>query len=87
MAITKGAKKAHSASLNKKVFNDSRKKKMKESVKEVRALVVGKKADEAQIKLPAAYKAIDKALKRGVIKKNTAARKKSRLVKFINKSK
>lgn len=35
--------------------------------------------------LTEAYQAIDKALKRGVIKKNTAARKKSRLVKFLKK--
>ena len=35
----------------------------------------------------AAYKAIDKAAKRGVIKKNTASRKKSRLVKRIIKAK
>ena len=34
--------------------------------------------------LPTAYKAIDKAMKRGVIKKNTAARKKSRLAPLSN---
>ena len=31
----------------------------------------------------AAYKAVDKAMKRGVIKGNTAARKKSRLARLI----
>ncbi|MCF7815897.1 MAG: 30S ribosomal protein S20, partial [Candidatus Pacebacteria bacterium] len=34
---------------------------------------------EAEALMPTVYKAIDKAEKRGVIKKNTAARKKSRL--------
>jgi small subunit ribosomal protein S20 len=43
-----------------------------------------KKAEEL---LPTAYKAIDKAEKRGVIKKNTAARKKSRLSARIVKAK
>jgi small subunit ribosomal protein S20 len=35
--------------------------------------------------LSKAFKAIDKAAKRGVIKKNTAARKKSRLAKALAK--
>ena len=35
--------------------------------------------------LSEAYKAIDKAAKRGVIKKNTASRKKSRLTKLIGR--
>lgn len=35
--------------------------------------------------LSLAYKAIDKAAKKGVIKKNAAARKKSRLAKFLSK--
>jgi len=55
-------------------------------LKDVRALVVGGKAGEAREKLPAAYKAIDKAAKRGVIKGNTAARKKSRLSALIKKA-
>jgi len=60
---------------------------MRESVKEVKNLVGEKKASDAMAKLSVAYKAIDKALKRGVIKKNTAARKKSRLSKLIKNSK
>jgi ribosomal protein S20 len=36
--------------------------------------------------MPTAYKAIDKAAKRGVIKPNTAARKKSRLAALIKRS-
>lgn len=35
--------------------------------------------------LRVAYQAIDKAAKRGIIKKNTAARKKSRLAKAVAK--
>jgi len=85
MAITKGAKKAHKASLNKKVFNDRRKKVMKAEVKNIKTLVKDKKTDEASAGLKVAYKAIDKAKKRGIIKKNTAARKKSRLAKLIKK--
>ncbi|HEC30578.1 MAG TPA: 30S ribosomal protein S20 [Candidatus Yonathbacteria bacterium] len=85
MPITKGAKKAHRASLKKKVFNDRRKRAMKDAVKNIKNLVTKKDKDSANSSLPTAYKAIDKAAKRGIIKKNTAARKKSRLSKMIAK--
>lgn len=86
MAITKGAKKAHRASLRKRVFNIRRKRSMAEAVKGARA-TVGKAREEGMKSLAEAYSAIDKAMKRGVIKKNTAARKKARLSKFLKKSK
>ncbi len=85
MAITKGAKKAHRSSLHKRVFNVRRKNTMNDAVKEVRKLVAGGKKDEATKALSAAYKAIDKASKRGIIKKNTANRKKSRLTVAVSK--
>jgi len=85
MPITKGAKKALRVSLRKKAFNDVRKREMKEAVKAVKNLVSDKKASDAEGALPRAYKAIDKAAKRGVIKGNTAARKKSRLAQAIKK--
>lgn len=86
MPITKGAKKALRAAARKKAYNDKRRKNMKEATKEVKALVVAKNPAEAKIILAKAYKAIDKAAKSGVIKKNTAARKKSRLSKAIKKA-
>lgn len=58
---------------------------MKDVVKEIGKLITGKKQSEAQALLPKAQKAIDKALKRGVIKHNTASRKKSRLVAAIKR--
>jgi len=87
MAITKGAKKAIRQSERKKVVNIRRQKIMKESVKDVRTLVTGGKKKEAEAKLKTAFQALDKAAKRGVIKKNTASRKKSRLAKSIAKIK
>lgn len=85
MAITKGAKKAHRASLRKRVFNLRRKNTMSDEVKKVRKMIGAGDKSGAEASLSTAYKAIDKAAKRGVIKKNTAARKKSRLVAAINK--
>ncbi len=87
MAITRGAKKAIRVSRRKKVFNDRRSKTMKETVKSLRRLLADKKYGEAGKFLSTAYKAIDKAAKGGVIKKNTASRKKSRLARAINKLK
>lgn len=78
MAITKGAKKAHRASLKKQVFNIRRKRVMKDTMKTARKTMT--KEDLAK-----AFQAIDKAAKRGVIKKNNAARKKSRLAKAVAK--
>lgn len=85
MAITKGAKKAHRASLRKRVFNVRRKRAMAESLKSARGTVGKDRAAQAEV-LKVAYQAIDKALKRGVIKKNTAARKKARLSALLKKS-
>ncbi len=83
MAITKSAKKAIRGSGRKKVFNDRRKKTLKDTVKEVRALVLVKDKKAAQALLSKAYQAIDKAAKTKLIKKNTASRKKSRLAALI----
>jgi small subunit ribosomal protein S20 len=85
MAITKSGKKAHRQSLVKKVYNDRRINKVKEVVKAVRTNIAGKNKSVAVAELKNAYQALDKAAKRGVIKKGTAARRKSRLAKAIAK--
>ncbi len=79
MPITKGAKKAHIQSQKKRIFNIRRKSVMSDVVKDVTKAIVAGDATKAKELLPKAYKAIDKAAKRGVIKDNTASRKKSRL--------
>ena len=86
MPITSSAKKELRSSAKKRVFNIRRKRAMKDVVTKIRKLSVAGKSKEAGELLPQAYKAIDKAAKRGVIKKNTAARKKSRLTRFVNKT-
>ncbi|HEX5774732.1 MAG TPA: 30S ribosomal protein S20 [Candidatus Paceibacterota bacterium] len=86
MAITKSAKKAHRASLKKRVFNLRRKRALTDTVKTTRKLATTSTKD-ADASLSAAYKAIDKAAKTGIIKKNAASRKKSRLAKEIARAK
>lgn len=85
MPITSSAKKALRSSKKKRVFNLRRKSEMQSVVKEYKKLIAAKKLEEADKLLPKLQKAIDKAAKRGVIKKNAAARKKSRLAKKLPK--
>ena len=81
MPITQSAKKAVRGSLKKKAFNDQRKRAMKEIIKKIEKLAKTNKAEAVKI-LPSAFKTIDKAMQKGVIKKNNAARKKSRLARL-----
>lgn len=83
MAYTKNAKKANRVNTRRRVFNTRLKKTMKDSVKETTKLIAGKKPADAQKSLPSLYQAIDKAAKHGTIKKNTAARMKSRITKRL----
>ena len=78
MAITKSAKKAYRASLKKRVFNVRRAKALKETTKDARKEMTAESLSKA-------FQAIDKAAKRGIIKKNAASRKKSRLAKAVAK--
>lgn len=77
MAITKGAKKAHKQSLVKRVYNLRRSRAMKGEMGDFLKLIAKGDKAAAEKMLPDVYQAIDKATKRGVIKKNTASRKKS----------
>ncbi len=86
MPITKSAKKALRGSARKKAVNDRRKKTMKDSIKEIEKLVKAKGLAEAKKLVSAAQAAIDKAAKKGVIKKNTAARKIARLSRITKKA-
>ena len=87
MPITKSAKKALRQSKKRRLRNIRRKKAFKDIVKNIRKLALENKKKEAEKLLPGAYQAIDKTAKIGIIKKNTAARKKSRLTKLVNKIK
>ena len=85
MAIIKSAKKAIRSSARKRVFNIRTKSTLHDTVKKYRKLVASKSVKEAEAMIPKVYEALDKAAKRGVIKKNTATRMKSRLVQALKK--
>lgn len=82
MPITKSAKKAIRVSSRKKASNDLRKKVMKELLKKIEKTAKTDKAAAAKL-LATAFQAVDKAAKKGVIKKNNAARKKARLSRLV----
>lgn len=86
MAITSSAKKAIRSSARKHVFNLRRKVALHDATKMLTKALAAKDVAGAEKLLSAAYKAIDKAKKRGVIKGNTADRKKSRLAAAIKRA-
>ncbi len=86
MAITKSAKKALRQNKSRRAKNLVYLNKMKGLIKDARSFVMQKKIKEAKELLPQVYKILDKAAKVGIIKKNAASRKKSRLTKLIDKS-
>ena len=85
MAITKNAKKAVRSSARKRVHNIRTKAKLHDAVKEFKDHVAKGNTKEAETALPKAYQALDKSAKRGVIKKNTASRKKARLAASLKR--
>ena len=86
MAITKAAQKALRQSKRRRTVNIKRQINLKNLLKEVKLLVSQKKIEEAKKILPQVYQILDKSAKVGLIKKNTASRRKSRIDKSINKT-
>jgi len=64
--------------------NSSVKSGLKTFTRKVEETVAAGKTDEAKTLLTKATSSIDKAASKGVIHKNTAARKKSRLARLVN---
>ena len=83
---------AHSRSAKKRVLiaernrerNQAVKSRGKTMVKKVLAAVEVKEVEAANAALSVAYKELDKAVTKGIIKKNTASRKKARLAAKVN---
>jgi len=84
--ITKSAKKALRQSEKRRIKNLQKKEIIKSLLKKVRGLISQKKIEEAKKLLPEIYKLLDKEVNTGLIKKNTASRKKSRITKLITRA-
>lgn len=86
MAITSSAKKALRASARKRVFNIRHRDAVSAVTKQIKKLAAAGNKAEGMKLLPKAYAEIDKAAQTGYIKKNTAARTKSRLSALLKKA-
>ena len=82
MANHKSALKRAGQNEIRRIRNRAVKTRVKNVVKAVRQAAAGDAADQAATSLRSAQAAIDKAVKKGVLHKRTAARKISRLAKL-----
>jgi small subunit ribosomal protein S20 len=85
MPNTKSAEKAMRQSRRRREFNLKIKDSVKRSVKEVKKLIAAGDKTAAADKMKEAMSALDKAAKKGVVHKNNAARRKSRLAKALGR--
>jgi len=79
MANTLSALKRMRQTKRQMMVNRLRKSRLRHQIRSFRRLVQEKDAKGAQAALPATFSIIDRSAKWGIIKKNTAARYKSRL--------
>ena len=84
MANIKSAVKRIRQSEKRRVRNAAVRSTMRTSVKSTRTAIDGGQADQARESLLRTIQVLDKAATKGVIHKNTAARRKSRLTRQLN---
>ena len=87
MANIKSAIKEIRASERRRKVNQLHRSRARTQVKQVRILIEDGELTEAQAMLSQAASALDKAAKKGALHPNTAARRKSRLMKALNRAK
>lgn len=85
MANIKSAKKRVLIAEANRQRNVAVKSEIKTAIKKALSLAEGKDSDALNAAISSVYKLCDKAVSKGVLHKNTAARKKSRLVLAIKK--
>ena len=84
MAHSKSAKKRVIVAERNRERNQAVKSRVKTMVKRVLTAVELKEVETAKTALSVAYKELDKAVSKGIMKKNTVSRKKARLTAKVN---
>lgn len=84
MANIKSSKKDMKRNAKRRLVNGAIKTSLKTYVKKTRVAIAGGDAEAVQAALTLAVKNLDKAAQRGVLHKNAAARRKSRIAKAAN---
>ena len=87
MANIKSAMKRVRQNEKRRVHNRTSVAGTRTRIRRVKALIQSGELDQAQTALYEAAKSLDKAAEKGVIHKNNAARRKSRLFKMLNTAK
>jgi small subunit ribosomal protein S20 len=85
MANTISALKRVRITKRRTAINRTRKTRLRHQIRKLRRLLEAKDVQGATAALPRTYSLIDRAAKWGIIKKNTAARYKSRLTARLKK--
>ena len=86
MANIKSAKKRILVAEANRQRNVAFKSSIKTAIKKALELAGGKDKEALNTAISKVYQLCDKAVVKGILHKNTAARKKSRLTKFVNKT-
>ena len=84
MANHVSAIKRYRQSQRRRLINQMSRHRLKTQLKKLRAAITSGKAAEAKALLPETFGVIDRSVQKGVVKKNTAGRYKSRLTKRVN---
>ncbi len=87
MANTKSAIKRIRSAERKRKINQIHRSRARTYIKKTRSLIEGGQLEEAEAMASRAVSALDKAAEKGIIHKNNAARRKSRLLKYLNQAK
>jgi small subunit ribosomal protein S20 len=84
MANHVSAIKRYRQSQRRRLINQMNRHRLKTQLKKLRAAITSGKAADAKALLPETFGVIDRSVQKGVVKKNTAGRYKSRLTKRVN---
>ena len=87
MAHSRSAKKAIRKNERRRLANRSLRSALRTHLKKAEAHIVSNEIDEASAAVAHAASQLDRAVTKGLIKKNNAARRKSRLMRKLNAAK
>ena len=82
----KSAEKRVRQSARRRIINQHNRTRLRTSIKKLRGALAAGDTKESSSLLPVTVSAIDKAVQKGVLHRNTAARHKARLTARVNKA-
>lgn len=86
MAVHQSAIKRHRQSLKRRADNREAKSRIKTLIKKTQRAIEGKDREAASAQLREANRALDKAVGKGILKRNTASRWFSRLARLAHRT-